>query len=125
MSLEIKLISCLAGDPEAIAKVCDAGLRAEVFEEPLSRYVDDFVIEYWLASGKTSAPSAYAIETERPGFKVQKDVEETASWLAERLQKRFATNSVQEMVRQASSTCNKDPMGTLRTLHGATRDVWR
>ena len=68
MSLENKLISRLVGDPEAIAKVCDMGLRAEVFEEPLSRYVYDFVIEYWLESGKTAAPTVFAVETERPGF---------------------------------------------------------
>ena len=116
MSLEIKLISALVDDPEAIAKVWRVGLCAEVFEEPLSRYVYEFVIDYWLDSGKKTAPTAYAIETERPGFKVLADVEEEAWWLAERLRKRSATNNVQEMVRKAAKTCHSDPIATVHKL---------
>ena len=43
--------------------------------------------------------------------------------MAERLQKGFATNAVQGIVRQAASTCVADPLGTLRTLHETTGDA--
>jgi AAA domain len=121
MSLERRLLSRLVDDPEAIAEVWEMGLKAKVFEEPLSQYVYSFVIDYWLDSKKTAAPTAYVIETERPGFKVESDVEEESWWLAEQLMKRFSTNGVQEMMRQAVSTCVSDPIGTLQKLQEDSR----
>jgi hypothetical protein len=115
MSPERKLLSLLV-DPAEIATVWDLGLRAEVFEEPFSQYVYSFIINYWLDSKKTAAPTAYVIEAERPGFKVQTDVEEEAWWLAKQLMKRFATNGVQQMCIAAAKTCHEDPVGTLDTL---------
>jgi replicative DNA helicase len=126
MSLERRLLSTLAADPDAIARVWDMGLRSAAFEEPFSQYVYSFIIDYWRSSQMTSAPTAYAIETERPGFKVIADDDEEleeAWWLAEQLIKRFSTNRVQEMMRAAVSTCVSDPVGTLKQLQAATYEA--
>jgi hypothetical protein len=115
MSLEDRLISRLVGDPDAIARVQGMGLCAEVFETPLNRLAYDFVIEYWLDSDKTAAPTALVIEAEYPPFKVLTDVEEEAWWLTERLQKRAVTNAFQEIVRGIGD-CHTDPIGAVHRL---------
>jgi hypothetical protein len=115
MSLEDRLISRLVGDPNAIARVQGMGLCAEVFETPLNRLAYDFVIEYWLDSDKTAAPTALVIEAEYPPFKVLTDVDEEAWWLTERLQKRAVTNAFQEIVRGIGD-CHTDPIGAVHRL---------
>lgn len=122
MSLEHKLISSLI-DPAEMTRIYDMGLKPEVFEDPLNRYVYQFVIDYWLSSQMTAVPTQLAIETERPGFRLELGVEEESWWLAEQLMKRFASNGIQEMVRQAASTCNQDPVGTLKQLQSAAYEA--
>lgn len=112
--LERKLLSCLT-DPDALSRVWDLGLKPEVFEEPLCRAAYAFATAYWLEN--QMAPTTYVIEHELPGFKFETEVEESVTWLAETLQRRFATNQVQEMLRTAASTCHTDPIDTLRTLY--------
>ena len=111
-----QLISRLVGDPEAIAKLYDTGFHVQVFEDPLSSLAYDFVIEYWLESGKTAAPTADIIEKKFPPFKVCKDTEEEAWWLAKQLEDRLATNAVQEIVLEDLKTTHTDPVGTLAKL---------
>jgi len=121
-SLERKLLAHLT-DPAEITKIWDQGLRAEVFEEPVCRAVFTFTINYWLNTQMQSAPTAYVIEHELPGFRFETDVEEDPVWLAEALQRRFVTNQLQEMLTDAASTSVADPAGTLKKLHAAAYDA--
>jgi hypothetical protein len=121
MSLERGLLSCLVDDPKAIAEVWDMGLRGEAFEEPGTGLLYEFVIDYWRTSQMQSAPSAFAIETERPGFKVDPEARDEPWWYAQELMERFAANRVQQMCFEAAATCREDPRGALNTLHEASR----
>lgn len=121
MSLEHKLLSTLT-DPQNIAKVWEQGLRPEAFEDPFNAHVFEFITEYWLESEMKVAPTAYAIETARPGFKAQTGVEEQAWWLAEELKTRFTVNQGQEIVRQYVDIHRTDPVTALKKL---TEDGYR
>jgi AAA domain len=125
MSLDRRLLSLLAGDAEAIAEVWEMGLRVEAFEEPISARVYSFVTEYWLGSKKKVAPTAFAIETESPGFKVATDVEETASWLARKVLDRAVTNRLQMITMAAAKRMHDDPHAALNTLRESADDATR
>jgi AAA domain len=105
---------------EGMAVVAEEGLGPEVFETPLNRYAFTFALEYWGRYQK--APTREVFVTERPGLKLPEvdpeddDPKYATGWLVKQLQKRYATNQVQEMVRAAVSTCVADPIGTIKKL---------
>ena len=116
MSLDRKILAHLV-KPENIAEVYDLGLRPEVFEEPLARLVYEFVIQYWQSSSLTAAPTSFVLETQFPGFRVAEyDAEESVPWLVQKLQERYATNRLQDMMRSVGVVMHSDPAGALRSL---------
>jgi replicative DNA helicase len=114
--LETKLLARLT-DPVALAEVHDFGVRTEAFEQPLHQAIYAFIVRYWQESGSTAAPTPWVITQEFPGVTLTDDSQETTSYLAELLQRRAATNRVQEALREAAKTANLDPIGTLKSLH--------
>lgn len=121
MSIEHKLLSTLT-DPANIAKVWEMGLRPEAFEDPFNAHVFEFITEYWLESEMKVAPTAYAIETARPGFKAATGVEEQAWWLAEELKTRFTVNQGQQIVYEYAQSHRADPVTALKKL---TEEAYR
>jgi replicative DNA helicase len=123
MSLDRKILSHLI-DPASIERVSDMGVRPEIFEEPIAGNVFAFILEYWRSSQMSKAPTAYVLEQQFPGFRVEPaDTEEDAGWLAEAMMKRYATNNVQQMCMAAATTANTDPLGTLKMLTAATYEA--
>ncbi len=94
----------------------DPYLRPEAFEDPFNAHVFEFITEYWLESEMKVAPTAYAIETARPGFKAATDVEEQAWWLAEELKTRFTINQGQTIVYDYAQNHRADPVLALKKL---------
>ncbi len=119
MSLDRRLLFHLT-DPHNIAAVWEMGLREEAFEDPLSRAVYRFVIEYWLKAQMKQAPTVGVISTEFPGLAIDGDADESVTWLAEKLIQRLATNFLQDILTSAAITSTDDPVGTLKTLQSAT-----
>ena len=119
--LDRRLIGHLT-DPQAVAEVFSLGLRRELFEEPVCAAVYDFALDYWLRSGMEAAPTASVLEHEFPGLRVETP-EETAAWLVDKVQQRYATNHLQDMLRQAATASFDDPVGTLRTLYTSAYDA--
>ena len=115
MSIERKLLSRLT-DPADLQEVWEMGLRPEVFEDPLNRWVFEYIRDYWHTSRMTATPTPTVIEHERPGFRFEENVEEQAWWLAEALMKRHSTNVVQDLCLSAAKTCTEDPIGTLHQM---------
>lgn len=105
--------------PEEITLCWDAGVRAELFEEPLYQAVFNFTIEYWQNAQRKQAPTPWALAQEFPGYTVTDDAEETTEYLAASLGKRFTVNAMQNMMRTATATMFKDPHGALKELHAA------
>lgn len=103
-------------DPAVVAQVWEMGIRAEVFEDPLANDVFTFIIDYWRDSQMTKAPTAYVIETERPGYHLGDPAEEDTAWLGRQLMTRFATNRLQAMMLDSAATMHSDPVGTLKAL---------
>jgi len=121
--LERRLVSCLTGDPAAVARVWNDGLRPEVFEVPLYRRAFELVVQYWLDSGMESAPTRFVLESELPGLQLDDDVEEAPFWLADQLKRRFSKNRLQEILRDAAVASHEDPIVTLRELHAAAYEA--
>jgi hypothetical protein len=66
--------------PEGMAEVVEAGLGAEVFEEPVCRAAFSCAMEYW--STNQMAPTPEVLTTEFPGLKLEAEVEEATSCCA-------------------------------------------
>lgn len=116
--LERKLLAKLT-TPEAISEAYDLGVRAELFEEPLYQAVFNFIVEYWRTSQRTTAPTAWVLSQEYPGFTMPEEGEELTGYLSELLRRRYTTNQLQEMLRTAATESVKDPLGALKALHAA------
>jgi replicative DNA helicase len=99
-----------------MTRVWEMGLRPEVFEEPINQAVFVFIIEYWYTEQMQMVPTREILEYEFPGITLQDTVEESITYLVEVLQRRYATNKLQEMIRDAASTTVEDPQGTLKGL---------
>lgn len=112
---ERKILSCLTNSAE-MTRVWEMGLRPEVFEEPINQAVFVFIIEYWYTEQMQMVPTRDILEYEFPGMTLQDTVEESITYLVEVLQRRYATNKLQEMIRDAASTTVEDPQGTLKGL---------
>lgn len=108
--------------PEAIAEAWELGIRPEIFLDPLCAAVYGFSVEYWFDSHMQMAPTALVLEHEFPGFTTE-PTEETLAWLAGDMQRRYATNQLQNMVRQAASTSVEEPVDTLRQLYADAYDA--
>jgi replicative DNA helicase len=119
MSNERKLLSAL-NTPDRIAAVYEMGLRTEHFEEPFADHVYNFIVDYWRNSQSQSAPTHEAIQTERPGFQLDDEVDEEPWWLAEQLMKQASKNQVQEIVMEAINKVDDDPLAALTSLREAS-----
>lgn len=116
--LERKLLAKLT-TPEAIEEVWDAGVRPDLFEEPLLQAVFNFTVQYWRESQMSAAPTAWVLSQEYPGFTLGEEGEELTGYLSDLLRRRYVTNQLQEMLRSAATDSVKDPLGALKTLHAA------
>lgn len=114
---ERKLLSCLTTSEE-MTRVWEIGLRPEVFEEPINEAVFAFILDYWYTEQMQKVPTRDILEYEFPGVTLYPTVEESVNYLVEVLQKRYATNKLQEMIRSAAVTSEEDPKGTLKSLFG-------
>ena len=112
---ERKILSHLTDSAE-MTRVWEMGLRPEVFEEPINQAVFVFIMEYWYTEQMQMVPTREILEYEFPGITLQDTVEESITYLVEVLQRRYATNKLQEMIREAASTTVEDPQGTLKGL---------
>jgi replicative DNA helicase len=115
--LEQKILAQMSNAQE-VSRIWEMGLRSEVFEEPLNQAVFNFIIEYWQTNEMRLAPTRDVLVYEFPGVHIAEEVEESTIWLVEALQRRFATNKLQNILRSAAVTSAEDPMGTLRKLWG-------
>jgi len=112
---ERKILSHLTDSAE-MTRVWEMGLRPEVFEEPINQAVFVFIMDYWYTEQMQMVPTREILEYEFPGITLQDTVEESITYLVEVLQRRYATNKLQEMIRDAASTTVEDPQGTLKGL---------
>ena len=116
--LERKLLARLSA-PDEVTRVWDAGVRAEVFLEPLYQAVFNFTVDYWLKAQMKQVPTPWVLAQEFPGYAVTDDAEEATDYLAELLCRRYVSTKLQKMLTEAASTSVRDPVGTLKTLHAA------
>lgn len=116
-NFERKLLSCLTTS-EQLTRVWELGLRSEVFEEPVNQAVFSFVLDYWYTEQMQKVPTKDILTYEFPGVTLEDTVEESLVYLVEALQRRYATNQLQEIIRQAATTSSDDPQGTLKSLFG-------
>ena len=118
-SIERKLLSRMTTQ-DGISRVWDMGLRGEVFDDPIHRFVFQFMVDYWLGTQMTQPPTWVVMEAEYPQVPLDHEVEESTEWLVEWLQRRYAGAEVQELLRNAARTSKDDPQGTLdRMWHEA------
>jgi replicative DNA helicase len=102
--------------PEDIALAFDAGIRPEIFEEPLAQAVYTFISQYWQASQMKSAPTEWALREEFPGYVPLEGVGEETEYLAEKLRLQYTANHIQELLRNTASQSVVDPHGALKVL---------
>lgn len=122
-TIERKLLSRMTTQ-HGMSRVWEMGVRQEVFEDPLNRFVFQFMVDYWLGTQMAQPPTWVVMEAEYPQVPLDHEVEESTEWLVEWLQKRYAGAEVQELLRTAARTSKDDPQGTLdRMWHDAYEAV--
>lgn len=102
--------------PDGIAAVWDQGLRPEVFEDPVNRFVFEFMTDYWLNSRMQSPPTLEVMATEYPQVQLDPAALETTDWLISWLQRHYAARQAQFLIREAAKHAESDPVGTLERL---------
>lgn len=112
------MLSCLTTN-ETMTRVWELGLRPDVFETPVNQAVFDFILTYWYGEQMQRVPTRDILTYEFPGVSFENTVEESVPYLVEVLQRRYATNRLQEMIREAAGTSSDDPQGTLKGLFSA------
>jgi hypothetical protein len=120
IDLERKLLFRLT-TAEGMAQAIGADLNLRVFETPLNQAACQLALQYW--AEHQMAPTREVIEHEFPGIKLDDGDGEATDWLIETLQKRFATNELQELIRDAAITTVEDPIGTLERMVLAAKTV--
>lgn len=117
VSIERKVLSLMTTQ-SGMSRVWDMGLRAEVFDDPMNRFVFTFMVDYWIDAQMRQPPTWVVMEAEYPQVVLEDpdSIEESLDWLVSWLQKRYASVQVQELVRQAAKTCNADPSATVERL---------
>ncbi|MCP9272778.1 AAA family ATPase [Mycolicibacterium arenosum] len=88
--------------PEGMATVDEYSLSANVFEDDRHRIVFEFMRNYWRTS--TKVPTLFMIEREYPSIPITPvpEVEETAGWYCEHLNRRYQVNRGQDIIRRAA-----------------------
>lgn len=114
---ERKMLSCLTTSG-TMTQAWELGLRPEVFEEPVNQALYSFIMDYWYSEQMQKVPTQDILLYEFPGVTFHSTVEESITYLVEVLQRRYATNQLQEMIRKAAGTSSEDPQGTLKCLFG-------
>ena len=105
-------------DPAAVTEAWDAGIRPELFEEPLYQAVFDSIVQYWQQAQMKAAPTAWVLAQEFPGYTVTEDAEETTAYLCDLLRRQHVRNALQQMSLTATGADSViDPIGALKTLH--------
>ena len=102
--------------PENILQCWNAGLRHEVFEDPLNARIYEFVIEYWMTNSMSKAPTEPLLLDEFPGYSVTES-DESLTWLIGKLKERFKINQVQEIMREVAKKTTEDPDAALDELY--------
>ena len=113
--IEVKLISRMTNLAD-ITEVFNSGLRSTVFEDPLSRFVFEFMMDYFQRSAMAHAPTWIVMQEEYPQVVLDHDVEETTEWLIGRLKQRYAANQAQTIIREAAKDSATDPVGSLNRM---------
>ena len=73
---ERKLLSSL-NTSEAMTRVWELGLRAEVFQEPVSEAIFGFILDYWYSEQMQKVPTRDVLEYQFPGVELYDTVEES------------------------------------------------
>jgi len=120
--LERRLLSKLT-ETKNMARIYEIGLRGEVFEEPICRYVFDWMVQYWLDSNMTLAPTWIAMEEKWPAVPLPLNPEESIEFLVDTLKQRWVTNKLQQLMLDAAETSVDDPTATLHRLWHAAYDA--
>lgn len=115
---EVKILSKIVNNPAALELVWDLGLRPDAFEEPVYRSAYQLSVDYWRRSQMQSAPTVAVLRREFPDLPLlaADEVDETLYWLVDDLQRRYATNMGQQLVRSTLSMLDTNPKEALATL---------
>lgn len=120
--LERRLLAKLT-TPEDITISSEAGIRPELFEEPLAQAVYTFIYTYWQNAQMKAAPTPWALAQEFSGYTPLEGVGEETEYLAEKLRLQYVANHLQELLRTTASQSVVDPHGALKLLRDGSHTI--
>lgn len=115
MDIERSFVSKLEASHE-MHDCWEKGLRPEAFIDPQYAAIFSYIVEFWHENHMEHIPTREILKYEFPAAIFADAVEEPLSWLTETLMRKYASNQVQEIVRESLTTVHEDPVGTLSTL---------
>lgn len=114
--IERKLLSVFVDSPESMELAWDLGLRDDVFLEPIYRACYVTMVDYWRRSQRSAAPTLTVMASAHPEVDLSGKVEETIYWLVDELQRRYAYNAGQNLVRELLPGLESEPQKTLAQI---------
>lgn len=107
----------------SLRRAWDLGLREQVFVDPVNRSMYRFITEYWLDSAMTRVPTEAVLTEEFPGQFKWEETEETVDWLIQKIQGRFISNQVKDVMMGVSSKVVDEPVEALRELQASSWEI--
>lgn len=120
--IERRLLARLT-TPEDIGLAYDTGTRSVQFEEPLASAIFSFSLNYWQNSQMKSAPTAWVLTQEFPGYVPLTGVEEETEYLAESLKTQYLANQVQDLLRGGAKISVSNPAEALKMLRDGSHTL--
>lgn len=121
MDIEKDLLAHLTTD-QGMKVAWDRGVRPEQFMDPTNRAIYQFALEYWFDSSMTRTPTPEVLSHEFPSFHYS-EPEETVTWLSEKIQQRYVTNELQNVLRESASKAAEEPLEALDRLYTGAWEV--
>lgn len=101
----------------------DLGLRVEHINDSLNKGVFSFIERYWQESHLKATPTREAIAYEFPKFDFPVEVEETTSWLVEKLKERYLHNNIKESILAAAEMAGSGQVN--EAVKALQNDSWQ
>lgn len=118
MDLEKTLLNTFT-DQVSLKRAWDLGLREEVFVDPANRGIYRFMMDYWFSSSMTRVPTAEVLTEEFPNQLDYSETQETVDWLVEKIQSRYISNQVKDVMMTTSSKVADNPLESLKDLQSS------
>jgi replicative DNA helicase len=110
-------------ETEEMRRAWDLGLRSVHICDPLNGSVFRFIESYWQDTHLRATPSREAVSYEFPRFAFPEQVEESTTWLVQKLKERHLRNTINKTILDAAERAGNGEVH--EALRGLQHESWQ